>query len=72
MAQQFLLVKARNTITNQTVKQQDLTGQRLGLHQRAIARELADRLAQNLTERTRENWVGEVELYTPSKKNITA
>ena len=72
MAQQFLLVKARNTLTNQTVKQQDLTGQRLNLRQRAVALELAQRLAQGLTERTREPWVGEVEVYTPSVKATAA
>lgn len=62
----FLLAKARNTVTGQTVKNQDLTGHRLTLHQRAIAQELADQLAAKMTAKTNDPWVGFVEEYQPT------
>jgi hypothetical protein len=66
MEHKFLLSKARNTVTGETVKTQDLTGARLGLHQRAIAEELAQQLADRMTARTGETWVGFCEAYTPT------
>jgi hypothetical protein len=66
MSEQFLIVKARNTVTGQTVKQQDLTGARFTLKQRAFAQELAERLAVNMTARTGEPWTALVEAYTPT------
>jgi hypothetical protein len=66
MAEQYLMVKARNLVTRQSVKNQDLTGGRLELHQRAIAEELADQLAAKMTSRTGETWQGFVEVYTPT------
>ena len=66
MTQQYLITKARNIITGQTVKNQDLTGARLELRQRALAEELADQLAAKMTRNTGENWMGFVEEYTPS------
>jgi hypothetical protein len=65
---QYLLSKARNTVTGQTVKTQDLTGARLTPAQRSMAQELADQLAVKMTQRTNELWVGFVELYTPSQR----
>jgi hypothetical protein len=66
MTQQYLITKARNIITGQTVKNQDLTGARLELRQRALAEELADQLAAKMTRNTGETWMGFVEEYTPS------
>jgi hypothetical protein len=66
MTIQYLLPMARNTVTGATVKTQDLTGTRLGLHQRAIAQELAQQLADRMTARTSDRWVGFCEAYTPS------
>jgi hypothetical protein len=66
MTQQYLITKARNIITGQTVKNQDLTGARLELRQRALAEELADQLAAKMTRNTGESWTGFVEEYTPS------
>lgn len=63
---EYLIVKARNILTGQTQKQQDLTGTRLELSQQSLADELAERLAADLTSRTREPWVPLVERYTPS------
>jgi hypothetical protein len=69
MSDQFLIVKARNTLTGATVKQQDLTGARFTLAQRAFAQELAVRLAETMTARTGEPWQALVEAYTPSVRN---
>lgn len=66
MTQQFLVTKARNMITGQTVKNQDLTGTRLELRQRALAEDQARQLADKMTRRTGEPWTGFVEVYTPS------
>lgn len=66
MQQKFLAVKARSTVSNMTVKAQDLTGARFTLAQRALAQESADQLAANMSGRTGEPWMGFVEEYTPS------
>ena len=66
MTQQYLMIKARNMITGQTVKNQDLTGARLELRQRALAEELAGQLADKMTRNTGESWTGFVEEYTPT------
>jgi hypothetical protein len=68
MTQQYLMVKARNLVTGQTVKNQDLTGGRLELRQRAIAEELADQLAAKMASRSGEAWQGFVEVYTPTSR----
>lgn len=62
----YLLAKARNTVTGQTVKNQDLTGSRFTLQQQNLAQSSADQLAEKLTARTGELWQGFVETYTPS------
>ncbi len=66
MTQQYLLVKARNALTGQTVKNQDLTGARLELRQRTLAEDQSRQLAEKMTRRTGEPWQGFVEVYTPS------
>jgi len=63
---QYILAKARNTRTRQTVKDQDLTGSRFQLHQQNECQLTADRLAARMTERTGDLWVGYCEKYTPS------
>lgn len=67
--EQYLIVKARNLQTGQTVKQQDLTGARFSLLQRSFALEQAQRLAENMSQRTGDTWQGFVEVYTPSVRN---
>ena len=62
----YLLAKARNTVTGQTVKNQDLTGSRFTLQQQNLAQSSADQLAEKMTARTGESWQGFVETYTPS------
>ena len=66
---QYLLAKARNLQTGQTVKAQDLTGERFTLQQRAIAEDLAQQLALKMTARTGSVWVGFLETYTPTHRS---
>jgi len=63
------MVKARNLVTGQTVKNQDLTGARLELRQRTLAEELAHQLADKMSRNTGQTWTGFVEEYTPSVRN---
>lgn len=67
--QQYLLTKARNLITGQTIKAQDLTGARFELRQRALAEDSARQLGERMTARTGEPWTGFVEVYTPTVRN---
>jgi hypothetical protein len=69
--EQYLLSKARNTLTGQTVKNQDLTGHRFTRAQRTMCQEVADQLAAKMTARTGEPWVGFCEAYTPSVRRST-
>lgn len=66
MAEKYLVAKARNLTTGQTVKNQDLTGARYRLNQRILAQGGADQLAHKMTRRTKDFWEGFVEEYTPS------
>jgi hypothetical protein len=68
--EQYLLSKARNTVTGQTVKNQDLTGARFTQAQRAMCQEVADQLAARMTARTGDNWVGFCESYTPTTRRV--
>lgn len=64
----YLLPMARNTVTGQTVKTQDLTGSRFTHSQRALAEDMAEQLAVKMTARTKEVWQGFVQTYTPSQR----
>jgi hypothetical protein len=68
MIQQYLLPMARNAVTGQTVKIQDLTGERFTRHQQVLAESAADQLAERMTARTGDAWVGFVQLYTPTQR----
>ena len=68
MTQRYLLAKARNLTTGQTVKAQDLTGTRYQLNQRTLAEDMARQLAEKMTQRTRDPWQGFVEEYTPTER----
>ena len=63
---QYLMPKARNLRTGQTIKQQDLTGRRYMPHERKLAQETADDLARSMTNRSRDTWRGFVDVYTAS------
>ena len=66
---QYLIAKARNILTGQTVMDQDLTGSRLELRQRSLAEDQADHLAAKMTRSTGSAWRGFVEVYTATAKN---
>lgn len=68
MTKQYLLPMARSTTTGRTIKTQDLTGARFELHQRVLAQDLADQVAERMSKRTGETWVGYLETYTPRTK----
>jgi hypothetical protein len=64
----YLLPKARNTTSGQTVKNQDLTGARLTLRQMSFAQEIAEQLARKMTIKTGETWEPLVVEYEPSER----
>ena len=66
MTDTYLLPTARNTRTKQTVKTQDLTGARFTHQQRAMAQEIAERVAAGLSDRTGDYWEPVVLEYTPT------
>jgi hypothetical protein len=65
MSEQYLLPMARNMITGQTVKTQDLSGVKYTLNQRALAEFAADQCAAKMSARTGDTWQGFVQSYTP-------
>ena len=65
---QYLLPMARNTVTHEVVKEQDLSGGRFNLNQRRLAENQAELLAAKMTRRTRDVWQGFVQEYTPSQR----
>lgn len=68
MAITYLLPKARNPQTGQTVKEQDLSGGRFTHAQRSLCEEAAQRLAQKMQRKTGQGWVGYVEEYVPTER----
>jgi len=66
MKQKFLLPMARSTVTNETVKEQDLSGGRFTLSQRALAENQARLLAAKMSARTKDTWEGFVKEYIPT------
>lgn len=65
---EYLLPMARNLLTGQTVKTQDLTGERFTHSQRALAEDMSRQLAAKMTARTREPWEGFVQTYVPTHR----
>ena len=65
MSQKYLIAKAQNTITKQTVMHRNLSEAKFALSQRRLAQDFADQYAIKMTERTGEPWTGYVEEYTP-------
>ena len=49
MKRVYLVPKARNSITKESVVHMELSGQRFEHHQQALVQQLADRLAEQLT-----------------------
>ena len=69
MSEQYLLPMARNMITGQTMKTQDLTGTRFTQSQRKLAEDQCQQFALRLTARTGQTWQGFVKLYTPTHRS---
>ena len=69
MSEQYLLPMARNTVTGQTVKTQDLSGVKYTLNQRVLAEFAADQCAAKMTARTGDAWQGFVQVYTPRPRS---
>ena len=69
MSEQYLLPMARNMITGQTVKTQDLSGSRYTQQQRTLAEAAADECAAKMTARTGDAWRGFVKSYTPTTRS---
>jgi hypothetical protein len=65
---EYLLPMARNTVTGETVKTQDLNGTRFTQSQKALALTFANRLAEDLSGRTGHEWRGFVKSYTPTAR----
>jgi hypothetical protein len=61
---QYLMPAARNSNTREVVKQQDLAGRRFSLVERGQAQLWADRLAEDMTARTRQDWRAELIEYS--------
>ncbi len=66
-AKRFLLPMARNTVTGESVKTQDLNGVHFTQVQSGLARIIADKLAEDLTARTGQTWVGFLKPYNPGE-----
>lgn len=66
--QRYLLPHARNTVTGQKVKTQDLTGARFSLNQREMAYEVAQQIADKMTARTGDFWTPLLVEYTPTSR----
>jgi hypothetical protein len=69
MSEQYLLPMARNMVTGQTVKNQDLTGTVFTQRQRVLAEDVSQQLALKMTARTGDTWQGFVRLYTPTHRS---
>jgi hypothetical protein len=62
--QQYIMPMARNGRTGQTVKSQDLSGSRLIPSQRRECQLLAERLADQMTQRGPDKWTAVVRPYS--------
>ena len=65
MTQKYLIAKATNQVTGQTVMHKDLSGAKFALNQRKLAEDFADQYAQKLTDRWQQPWTGYVVEYVP-------
>ena len=62
--QQYIMPMARNTRTGETVKSQDLSGVRYIPSQRRECQLLAQRLADQMTQRGQDTWSAVVQPYS--------
>ena len=59
----YLIPKATDTVTHETVMERRLDGGRIAINQRKLAQEVADQLAAKMTRRTGRLWQGFVDTY---------
>jgi hypothetical protein len=62
--QQYIMPMARNSRTGQTVKSQDLSGTRYIPSQQRECQLLAERLADQMTQRGQDTWAAVIQTYT--------
>ena len=62
----YLLPMAKCIETGETVKTQDLSGNRFTVQQRVLAQEVADQIAKKMEDRTNKTWSGFLKEYTPA------
>lgn len=65
----YLIPKARNDLTKETVAHMELSGRRFALHERALVQQLADGLAQKLAAKTKDPWTGYVDLVNTHRRS---
>ena len=65
MGPKYLIAKATNSITRETVMMRDLNGARFTESQRKLAQDFADKYADKLTTRTGVKWTGSLHEYKP-------
>ena len=65
--QKYLIAKATNQTTGQTVMHRNLSEAKFRLDQRKLAEDFARQYALKISTRTGETWTGYVEEYTPGK-----
>jgi acetyl-CoA carboxylase carboxyltransferase component len=66
-AKRFLLPMARNTVTGETVKTQELGGSHFTRTQEPLAKIIATKLAEDMTARSGVTWVGFLREYNPGE-----
>lgn len=64
----YIIPKARRLSTGETVCHMELSGQRFAQHQRLLVEQLAQRLAQQMTQRTTDTWQGFVDLVVEDQR----
>jgi hypothetical protein len=62
--QQYIMPMARNLRTGETVKSHDLSGTRYIPSQRRDCKLLAERLADQMTQRGQDTWTAVIQPYT--------
>lgn len=70
MQTQYLMAKARNTVTGETVMHRNMGTAHFRMDQRRLAEDFARQYAAKLSLRTQQQWLGYVEPYTPGVNSL--
>lgn len=68
MKNTYIIPKARRVSTGETVTHMELSGQRFSHHQRDLAQQLAQRLAEQMIKRTNEQWTAFVDTVVEDQR----